>query len=841
MENILRFFAYCLLFSLLSPIGLRAQTPPTWSAADIYQGIEELDFLGSALYIAAHPDDENTRMIAYLSNALNARTAYLSLTRGDGGQNLIGPEIRELLGVIRTQELLAARRIDGGNQFFTRANDFGYSKHPDETLAIWDKDEVLADVVWTIRRWRPDIIINRFDHERAGETHGHHTTSAILSYEAFDLAGDPGVYPEQLEYVEPWNPRRLFYNTSWWRYGSREAFEEVDKSDMIAIDIGPYYSALGTSNTEMAARSRSMHKSQGFGSGLSRGSEEEYLQLLKGDMPQSPDPFSGINTSWTRVEGGAPIGRLLETVKEAFDFRNPAASVPDLIRVRSMIEALPEGFWKRIKLEEAETLIAACMGLYVEAAASTYSVTPGDSLDLALELVNRSNADITVESIDFGALGFDTIMQQALPFNEPIEFSRSFRVPEEMAYTGPYWLRQPGSMGMYAVEEQQLRGLPETPSPLKVGFHLRVDGQVFDLQRPVVFKRTDRVKGEVYRPLEIIPPVLVNLPDKVHVFANGAPRDIEVVVQAGKGHVSGTLQLRSPAGWRPEPSEYPFTLEERGSAQTFVFTLYPPAEQSDGDIRAMARLDGREYSLEQTIIDYDHIPVQTVLQENRARVVKVELDKAGERVGYIAGAGDAIPTSLEQIGYEVVDLDPDDVVADKLAPFDAVILGIRAYNTQPWLRFQQEELLRYVREGGTLIVQYNTNRGLVLPESEIAPFALELSRDRVTVEEAPVTLLQPDHPVLNFPNRIGPADFEGWVQERGLYFPDAWDEDHFTALLSSHDPGEEPMEGSLLVAPYGQGTYIYTGLSFFRELPAGVPGAFRLFANLISAGKREGP
>ncbi len=830
-----------LWLSLSAFLPLRAQTPSAWSAVDIHQAIEELNFLGSALYVAAHPDDENTQLIAYLANEVNARTAYLSLTRGDGGQNLIGPEIRELLGVIRTEELLAARRIDGGNQFFTRANDFGYSKHPDETLAIWDKKEVLADVVWAIRKWRPDVIVNRFDHESAGETHGHHTSSALLSYEAFDLAGDPSVYPEQLDWVEPWQPKRLFHNTSWWRYGSREAFEEVDKSDMIWVDVGVYYPDRGLSNSEISARSRSMHKSQGFGVGLSRGTEKEYLQLLKGDMPVDNDLFAGINTTWSRVEGGKPIGDLLARVEENFDYSNPSASLPDLLRAREMISALPDSFWKQVKGNAIEEVIQACLGLYLEGVAGDYAQAPGDSIEINLELVNRSPVEVRVKSIEFLPLSFDTTLSATLTNNEPLEFSKTLLLPENLDYTSPYWLRHEASLGMYAVKDQSLRGLPETPPALHLRFDLEIQGHDISITRPVAYKRTDRVKGEVYRPLEITPPVFVNLPDKIHIFANGAAREIQVEVQAGRDSISGTVSLEHPPGWELEPASRDFTLEQKGASVLLTFTLLPPDVQDEGDIRARVKLDGKDYHHELQLIDYDHIPVQTVFTESRARVVKISLEKAGEQVGYIMGAGDALPESLEQIGYHVTLLGQEDVQADQLKRYDAVILGIRAYNTQGWLRFRQEELMEYVKGGGNLIVQYNTNRGLVLPEEDLAPYQLKLSRDRVTVEEAPVTFLEPDHPLLNFPNRITAADFDGWVQERGLYFPDEWDEEHFTALLSSHDPGEDPMEGSLLVAPYGQGNYIYTGLSFFRELPAGVPGAFRLLANIISAGKREGP
>lgn len=841
-------FKKYLVLSLLSLVlggflvpGLSAQAPQRWTSADIHKGIKKLNFLGSALYVAAHPDDENTRLIAYLANEKMAETAYLSLTRGDGGQNLIGPEIRELLGVIRTQELLAARRIDGGNQRFSRANDFGYSKHPDETLEIWNKDEVLSDVVWTIRYWQPDIIINRFDHRTPGRTHGHHTSSAILSYEAFDLAADKEVYPGQLEYVDPWQPKRLYHNTSWWFYGSREAFAKADKSNLDSVDVGVFYPMEGISNTEIAAASRSMHKCQGFGATPTRGTEMEYLERLKGDPTQDNDLFAGINTTWTRVKGGAPIGDLLEEIDESFHYENPAASVPQLLKVREMIAALPDGYWKRVKLREVESIIQGSLGLFAEAVAEEPSATPGEAVELSVEVINRSDIPVTLESVTFLPRQVDTAVNASLEQNVNLRFDKTVMLPGNIPYTSPYWLKKPWELGMYTVEDQQLRGLPETPRRFQARFDLTVDGKPLTITSDINYKETDPVAGEVYRPFEITPPVFANISGKVYIFADDEPRTVEVLVRAGKKDIAGSLRLRHPDGWRVEPEAVDFLLPLKGQDQRATFKVFPPEDQSEGTLQAIVEMDGRTYDQEINVIDYAHIPRQTVLLDNQSRVVRVGLRKAGEKVGYIMGAGDEIPASLQQIGYEVTLLDNGDVRAEVLDQFDAVIMGIRAYNTVDWLKFKQPVLLEYVEDGGTLIIQYNTNRGLVLPMEELAPFKLNVSRDRVSVEEAEMRILEPDHAVLNFPNEITGADFEGWVQERGLYFPDEWDEEKFTPIFSCNDPGESPKKGSLLVAPYGDGHYIYTGLSFFRELPAGVPGAFRLFANMISIGQKPKP
>lgn len=823
---------------------LPAQQPKKWTSADIHEAIKKLNFLGSALYVAAHPDDENTSLISYLSNGVKAETAYLSMTRGDGGQNLIGPEIREYLGIIRTQELLAARRTDGGQQMFTRANDFGFSKHPEETLEIWNKDEVLSDVVWAIRKWQPDVIINRFWHEYeerlAGRMHGHHTASAMLSVEAFDLANDPNVYPEQLKYVDTWQPRRLFFNTSWWFYGSREAFDKVDKSDMLTVDVGVYYPIKGKSNTEIAAESRSMHKSQGFGTSGSRGSSEEYIKLLKGDMPEGDKIFDGINTTWTRVEGGEPIGHILKAVENTFRYDEPHKSLTGLINAYKLIKKLPEGYWKRVKQAEIEEVIAACMALYAEAVSNDYSATRGQEVKLDIEIINRSDADVSLTSLEILPLGIDTTFNQLLLNNKDLEYETSITLPNNFELTNPYWLNEKAELGMYTVKEQKLRGLPETPRKVKVRFNLSVQGEPLSLERNVVFKRSDPVAGEVYRPFEITPPVFANIDNPVYVFAGTAPKPITVRLKAGKADLKGTLELCHEKGWRAEPEKVDFELTQKGEEQSFTFSLFPPEGQSEAMVVPLVRIGEESYTEAIKLIEYDHIPTQTVFADASVKVVKIDIQKAGSRVGYYMGAGDEIPASLEQIGYDVTLLDDRDITTTNLQTFDAVIMGVRAYNTQDRLKFHQEALLDYVKNGGTMIVQYNTNRGLQIPQEQIAPYPLEISRDRVTVEEAEVRFLEPEHSILNYPNEITSKDFEGWVQERGLYFPDKWD-DAFSPILSSNDPGEDPRDGGLLVAKYGKGYYIYTGYSWFRELPAGVPGAYRIFANLISIGKEVRP
>jgi LmbE family N-acetylglucosaminyl deacetylase len=836
---------FVLALVLVSISGfLFGQAPKRWTSSEIHESIQKLNVLGSALYIAAHPDDENTRMISYLSNELKVNTAYMSLTRGDGGQNLIGPELQELLGVIRTQELLAARRVDGGKQFFSRASDFGFSKHPDETLKVWNKDEVLSDVVWVIRNFQPDIIINRFDHESAGRTHGHHTSSAVLSYEAFDLVGNANAYPEQLKYVDPWQPERLFFNTSWWFYGSRENFNDADKSDMLSVDIGVYYPMKGKSNSEIAAESRSMHKCQGMGRTLDRGSQMEFLQILKGELPKDKENvFGDIDISWTRVPGGKEVGELIKEVERDFQYQNPGASVPKLMEAYRKIIKLPaDNYWRDIKLEEIKEVISACMGLYVEALSDDYSATPGQNIELSMEIINRSKVDADLISVEYLPNGVDSTFNLELPENQDFKFFKTITIPKDADFTSPYWLNKPWELGMYSVDNQKMRGKPETPRIMKVRFNLSIEGQAISWTKDVVHRKTDPVDGEVYRPFEILPPVFVNIQESAYIYANQAPKPVQVVVRSGIDNLKGKVMLDIPEGWRVEPESAEVDLKLKGGEQVVKFDLYPPEQQSEGTISAQFKIEKKEkvYNQEIVLIEYDHIPTQTVLRTSQSKVVKIDLKRAGQRIGYIMGAGDKIPTSLEQVGYTVELLEDKDIQIGQLQRYDAVILGIRAYNTVDRMKFYQPVLLEYVNQGGTLITQYNTTWRLPFPSDEIAPFHMKLSRDRVTVEEAPVTFLKPNHPVLNEPNKITQKDFEGWVQERGLYFPNEWGEE-FDAILSCHDPGEEPKDGGLLVAKYGKGYYIYTGYSWFRELPAGVPGAYRLFTNMISIGKGAQP
>ncbi|MDX1463437.1 MAG: PIG-L family deacetylase, partial [Marinirhabdus sp.] len=597
--------AFLALF-IFSFATLVAQQPSKPTASEIYHNLQKVNFVGSALYVAAHPDDENTRLISYLANDVKARTAYLSLTRGDGGQNLVGPEIRELLGVIRTQELLAARRTDGGQQLFTRANDFGYSKHPDETLAIWNKEEVLGDVVRAIRKFKPDIIVNRFNHRNPGSTHGHHTSSAMLSVEAFDILNDASKYPASAKAFGTWQPKRLFFNTSWWFYGSQENFEKADKTNLVEVETGGYYPLLGLSNGEIASLSRSMHKSQGFGSTGSRGSQTEYLEFLKGDFPKDKSNlFDGIDTSWSRLEGGDAIGAILNPLEENFNFQNPSAMLPELTKAYDLVKNLKDEHWRKIKMEQLQSLILDCGGIFLEAVASENSVIPRSSYEVTVEAINRSDYPVVLNSIHNSKGTLLLATNETLLPNQKKEFTLT--IPNASAsVSAPYWLKEEGTLGMYRAPEDMI-GMPETPAPEQLLFDIQLQKTSMKVNRNVVYKYTDPVKGEVYQPLEVLPAVSSSIPEKVLIFSSEAAREVPVVVTAGQNNITGSVTLQHPKGWVVQPSQGVFNIEKKGQSQTLQFTVIPPKEQSEGALRSLVQVGDQYFDKELVTIDYDHI------------------------------------------------------------------------------------------------------------------------------------------------------------------------------------------------------------------------------------------
>ncbi len=828
------------------------------SASEIELQFEKLNVVGSVLYVAAHPDDENSAFLAWGAKGRLLETGYLSVTRGDGGQNLIGNETGDLVGVLRTQELLAARRIDGARQFFTRAIDFGFSKNPAETFAVWGHDQVLSDVVWIIRSFRPDVIVTRFPTTGEGG-HGNHTASAILASEAFAAAGDPKAFAWQLRWVAPWQPKRLLWNV--FRFGP-DAPRNAAPGE-IAVDLGAYNALLGRSYTEIAGQSRSMHKSQGFGAAERRGAWLNDFKLIAGD-PAKSDLFEGIDLSWGRYGAeGKAVGEILRKVEEGFRATDPAASVPGLVEAWTAIgrlietgsdpanspskrisEANPkEGNSSRsgpkqndplLRAKRAEVVdaIRACLGLWTEAIAAEPSAAPGTEVKAATMILNRSAFPATLERVEITGAAAPLAGGPLLP-NEPLRGAATLALPADTALTQPYWLREPAGKGLYNVADTTLVGRPENAPPLVARFVVSVAGASIPFEAPVVFRRTDPVRGEIYEPFVVVPPVTANFDEKVYAFGSDAAKTVRVTLVAGATKVSGSLHLAAPAGFRVTPAEVLFELGAKGDERAVSFRVTPPHGLASGTLAARTTVAGRTESLGLVRIDYAHIPLQTLFPPAEARVLRIDVKAPHEPVGYIMGSGDTGPEALRQMGYSVTLLSDDDLETGDLSRYTAIVAGIRAYNTRPRLAQATKRLLKYAEDGGTVVVQYDTTGGLVT--DRIGPYPFKLSHDRVTVEEAPVTFLKPDSSLLNFPNRLTAADFDGWVQERGLYFAGSWDP-RYETVIASHDPGESDKPGGLLFAKVGKGAWVYTGYAFFRQLPAGVPGAYRLFVNLVSAG-----
>jgi len=803
-----------------------AQAPETIGSAEIFLRLKKLKVLGSVLYVAAHPDDENSRLIAYMQKDRLYRTGYLSMTRGDGGQNLIGDEQGVELGLIRTQEMLAARRVDGAEQFFSRAFDFGFTKSTEEAMKTWNKEKVLSDVVWVIRKFQPDVIITRFPPDgRAG--HGHHSASAVLAREAFTAAADPTRYPEQLKYgVKPWQAKRLMWNS--FNFGGNNTTSE----DQMKIDIGAYNPILGKSYGEIAAESRTQHKSQGAALTPARGQSIEYFTLVAGEAAHS-DPMENVAADWSRVEGGEKIKSLVDGLIQNYSLSDPVKSVPGLVQVYKELLRLKDGYWKTQKLKEVQDLIEACSGLWLEATVRTAYAVQGDVLPLNFVLNNRLHANATVTGITVSE--FDTAYRQELEANRNYSFTKAMPVSPQKTITQPYWLVDEMSPGSYNVKDQLLIGDPQSKPAYEAKFHLNVEGQDLVFTRPVQYKYTDPVKGELYQPLTVLPPLTGEFNPELVVFADGEEKIFEVQTKdrTGRGNLSkialtpsDKITVKQVSGFRN--TNFTYAARPAGKDMSVAYSSLVFDRQGKPDTAKQLMT-----------ISYDHIPRIDYFRTSREKFVMTDLKIAGKRIGYIEGAGDKVPQALQQMGYEVVLLREKDILAGNLRQFDAILTGVRAYDVHNWLSAKYEVLMDYVKEGGNLIVQYNRNGSAINMRTKIGPYPFAVSNNRVTDEEAKVNFLAPAHPVFNFPNKITDKDFDGWVQERGIYFADQFDP-AFETVLSMKDPGEAEQKGSLLIGTYGTGKFVYTGLVFFRELPAGVPGAYRLLANIIALNHKKG-
>lgn len=830
---IIRLWAGAPLLLVLAT-GLQAGETVPASPAAIQQELRSFASLGSVLYVAAHPDDENTQLITYLARGRGYRTAYLSVTRGDGGQNELGPEFGEKLGLARTHELLAARQLDGGRQFFTRALDFGFSKDVNETLRIWDHQQVLADVVRVIRTFRPDVVIAGMNPVQTPGQHGHHVASAVLAIEAFKLAGDPKAFPEQLaDGLTPWQPVRLLQNA---RFGAPAA-------TALRIEAGGDDPVTGESFAAIAARSRGMHKTQGFGNfgaaaGGRGGPRQEAFTVLGGE-PATQDILDGIEPTFARFPGGAEIAKLASEAIAQFNTADPAASVPALLALRTRLAALPTDPVVTDKRAQLDRILQACLGLNVETTLPDAEVVPGETLKLHHTVAVHSGVPVRWVAVRYPTATFEEETGVAVVAGPAIGREASVVLPASTRISQPYWLREEGTAGLFRVDETTLIGRPLNPPAFPVEFVFEIGGQTLVLADSPVQLVAAASAAQARRPLTVIPPVSLGFPYAVELLAPGATKSTVVEVTAARAGATGTLRLEASAGWKIVPASQVFKFAGAGERARFTFSITAPAQPAAGRVTAVAEIGGVRFDNARVQFSYAHLPVLLLQPPARLRLAAFDWAIRGKHVGYLPGAGDSVAENLEQMGYAVTPLTGADLTPEKLGGLDAVVIGVRAFNERTDLSANLPGLFAWVEAGGTVVAQYNRPannlRGPLGPyEISIAGNAPQL---RVTDEDSPVTLLAPDHPALNLPNRITAADFGGWVQERGAYFPSSWDQAHYVPVLAMNDPGEAPLRSGLLVAKSGRGYYVYTGLAFFRQLPAGVPGAYRLFANLVSLGK----
>lgn len=800
-----------------------------YTPGEIRLQLEKLKTFGSVLYVAAHPDDENTRLLSWFANDKKLRTAYISLTRGDGGQNLIGNEQGDLLGLIRTYELMAARSIDGAEQFFTNARDFGYSKNPEETMRIWDKEKVLEEMVWVIRNFKPDIIINRFPETGEGG-HGHHTASAILAREAFHAAADPLRFPQQLTYVQPWKANSLWWNT--FNFGNNN----TTRDDQFHFDAGTFQPLLSKWMCEIASESRSQHKSQGFGVARNRGKQLEYFKPLAGDTACG-NIYCHLDFSSGGMNNHKPFVMMIDSAIHVFRMDNPSAALPYLLKAYDNLDALDER-WKDYKKQQLEQLILSCAGLWFEANAATPFAVNGDSVSVKFTAVTPLDERIKLEKVSVTGYA-DSVFSKSLKSNRAEIISLPLKLNKEKN-TNPYWLHEEGSHGMFHVTDMFLTGKPVSGPALIASVELMIDNKKFQLTKPVNHKWTDPVKGELYRDFEVRPAVTVSFNEPLLIFNQGKEKKLRLTAKAQTDNVSGKISFMPMKNFRTLPETVAFDLKKKNESLNVDITIIAASLNSATEkLSASIEINsnGKERALTLTEINHDHLPPLTLLKPAEVKIISAEFKTSKGIIGFIEGSGDETVRCLKQAGFDVEVL-PDVLPLQVLKKYRTVITGIRAYNINEKMSEWQPVLMEYVKQGGTLVVQYNTSNFISSLKTDLGPYPFKLTRERVTDENSTVEFLIPANPLLNIPNQISPADFENWIQERGIYFAGDFQKNYQT-LLRMNDGDEKNGDGSLIFCNYGKGKYIYTGLSFFRQLPAGVPGAYRLFSNLIAGGKAD--
>lgn len=827
-KRILLFLPLFLFYNFL--LGQNFTAP----SSILYADMLKLGKVGSVLYVAAHPDDENTRLLSYMANNEGLRTGYLSLTRGDGGQNLIGKELGEGLGVIRTQELLAARKVDGARQFFTRAVDFGYSKTPKETLQKWDETTVLSDVVHAFREFKPDLVICRFPTTGEGG-HGHHTASAILADSAYVIAGNPAIFPSSAGEFGTWQPATLLWNT--FNFGSTNTISE----DQLKMEIGGLNELTGRRVGEIAAESRTMHKSQGFGAEILRGEIMEYFKYLKGKMPKK-SPLDAFDFSWSRF--GSPGTELSKTIQSAisqFDFLQVEKNIPALVAIKAKLKSIKTTdplfrYYLDIKIGETDQLILKCAGVFVELLSTQPTAVEGEIISTQLNILASNTDKIRVGKIIFPDQK-DSTAELNLSKNILIKLAHSLAINKAASLSSPYWLREPADGNIYRISNPNLLGQPQGPALYEAEIQLNIQGDIISVRTPLLYKRVDPTRGDIKQPFYILPAVHLSGAPEHLLFAGSERQELQMQLSSNSANVSGTLVFEMGTGYSVAPASIPFHFASEGETKDITIAITPDikSKSAKGVLNIYAKLENgaKLYELSQQKIEYDHIPNQLILRKSAINLERITIAIGKKRIAYIPGAGDDVASSLKSIGYDVDIIEAARIPSTELKNYDAIIMGIRAYNVHEDLFGYHDQLMKYISQGGNLIVQYNTNTRVGPLKGEIGPFPFSITRDRVTEEGAKVSFINAAEPALNFPNKISDADFDGWVQERGIYFAGTRDKAYRSVFLMN-DQNEKPTDGSLIIAPYGKGNFVYTGLVFFRELPAGVPGAFRLMSNLIN-------
>ncbi len=842
MITLKRFLGLTAVFLICQAVN--AQVPIPATSADIYLQLKKLNVLGSVLYIAAHPDDENNGFLPYLAKERMYRTGYLSLTRGDGGQKLIGSEQGIELGMIRTQELLAARRIDGAEQFFTSAYEFGFSKSATEALSIWDKEKVLGEMVFTIRKFQPDILIARFPGDaRAG--HGHHWASALLANEAYAAAGDSTRFPEQFKLgVKPWKAKRLLWN------GFNFGGNNTSTGMPIRLDVGGFDPLLGKSSGELGGEARSMHKSQGEGRPRRRGEIIENFTTIAGDTAKT-EIMEGVITNWTRLKDGAGIKEAIEQIIKEYNFEHPENSVDALVKLYNRLQVGYTGGWVEQKKEELKEIIMNCSGIFAEATTKEQFTLKGDTAVVNCFINSRANVKAQLTSVSIIPGDGTSAPQQLLPNQN---YSYDIKVPIGDPGVGndtqPYWLRLPQTAGNFNIPDPRLTGQAWNHPLLTARFYIQIGEAGFTLTRPVQYKYVDPVKGEVYQPFIAVPHIYFSLSPHVALMNVKTPYGKFSSDSIYLGYKSNFTQQKVPVSvYLLEDVVKPvFEKEnrdfEKGRSYTLAFPVSKYYDAKKGDYLEAAvklNLNGKERMFTDYFkgISYDHIPDIYYSFKDRIKFVKEEVVTAGKSIGYIPGAGDKLPEALKEMHYDVKILSAADITEANLQQFDAIIIGIRAHNIYEYLSDKFDVLNNYVKNGGNLISQYIKSNTVGTKRLKLAPYPFTISAgSRVTEENATVNFLLPQHPVLNYPNKITQKDFDGWIQERSTYQVDQADP-HYEMPLGMNDTNEKQTNGSLAIAKYGRGNFAYVGLVLFRQLPAGVPGAYRLLANLIALPKNN--